>query len=81
MLSEICQAQKSKANVTEVESRIVGVPANAMASTVTIRVRPKGTLVQHKLVSGHCFKLQESDPKKFIFDMFKHSTTGGKVSL
>lgn len=36
MLSEIDQAQKSKANLTEEESRIVRIPANTMASRVTI---------------------------------------------
>lgn len=36
MLSEIDQAQKNKANLTEGESRIVRIAANTMASRVTI---------------------------------------------
>jgi len=56
-------------------SRLVGVPINTMAGREMMFMRQEGKKSSSTRLSRSGFKLLESDPEQFIFDVFKHRTT------
>lgn len=53
----------------------MGVPINTMAGREMMLMRQEGKKSSPTRLSRSGFKLLESDPELFIFDIFKHSTT------